>query len=175
MNSVLTILCPSACLPEDVKKYGIIGDVMAVNRVILDCHVPIKYAVSFHHDILDGLMLLRKQHRRNTEDVERWTYHGHKYDHPKAKFYIDDMPINTSGLLALCIASKLGYKEIRVLGMAADNTGHYYDIIQGKSKTMDYATYFPFDNKQWLDRFKTWTNVKVASGNLLKIFPPIND
>lgn len=57
-NKVLTIIGPSASIKEDIAKYGLVGDIMAVNRAIVDCPVDIKYAVSFHHDYMDLLIMI---------------------------------------------------------------------------------------------------------------------
>lgn len=169
-NKVLTIIGPSASIKEDIAKYGLVGDIMAVNRAIVDCPIDVKYAVSFHHDYMDLLIKIRKLERRNSDNIEQWTYIGHKHDHPNAKFFEYDLPINTSGLLALAIASKLNYSEVRVLGLSADASGHYYDLYKTNE---NYNLKIPYDEPKWRERFLTWKNIKVSSGNWLNIFPQI--
>lgn len=155
--STLTILGTSASLNKDIVQHGIIGDVMVLNRTIMDYSGAIKYAVSIHEEYLNLYMMYRKMISANTYDVITFT--SCKEDTPC---------INTSGLLALCVAQELGYDEIRVLGLSADDSGHYYDLYT--TRIEDHTNRFPFDNDDWLSVFKTWSNVKVASGNLLRLF-----
>lgn len=161
-KKILTILSTSHSLPEDIKKYGIIGDVMVVNHQIADYIGDIKYAVSLHHDCLADWMAKRKAAGLNTEGV---TLFNDRHTCP--------VPLNTSGLLALWESQRLPeYDEVRVLGLSADNRGHYYDV--GQEYYDNFEARFPFDNDDWLPILKSWTNIRVASGNLLRLYPQID-
>lgn len=159
-NKVLTILSTSKSLPDDIAKYGIIGDVMVVNHQIYDYTGDIKYAVSLHHDLLEDYMQRRRNNNLNTEGVVCFQ---DRHTCP--------VPLNTSGLLALWESQQMDYDEVRVLGLSADASGHYYDVGQGPFD--NFEARFPFDNEDWAPILKSWTNVRVASGNLLKLFPQL--
>ena len=152
---VLTILGTSASLNDDIRKYGIVGDVMAVNRTIMDYTGRIKYAVSVHPELVELFMQYRRIIQANVDDVVVRTGAG--------------TGINTSGLLALVTAQQVGYDEVRVLGLSADSSGHYYDLYTAGRE--NFESKFPFDNDEWLDKINNWSNVKVASGNLSRLFP----
>jgi len=161
-KKILTILSTSHSLPEDIANFGVVGDVMVVNHQITDYTGEIKYAVSLHHNCLEDWMNKRKAAGLNTEGVvllkDRHTC---------------PVPLNTSGLLALWESQRLPkYDEVRVLGLSADNRGHYYDV--GQPPHDNFEARFPFDNEDWLPYLKSWTNIRVASGNLLKLFKQID-
>lgn len=157
---VLTILGTSLSLRDDIQRCGVVGDVMAVNRTIVDYMLPIRYAVSVHPNLLHLFMEWRKFARLDVHGVE-W----------HSNLMLCPLAVNTSGLFALWLAAEhLGYGEIRVLGMAADGTGHYYDITPGMRHD-DFAERFPFDNPAWVEVMGKWRGVRVASGNLTSIFP----
>jgi hypothetical protein len=157
---VLTILGTSASLYKDIESCGVVGDVMAINHSIKDYAGDIKYAVCLHNDLLQDFMCSRKDSGFNTENVEL-------FDSDCA--YADK--VNTSGLYALVLSQVLDYDEVRVLGISADNSGHYY--ADDAEASDNYESKFPFDNEEWIPIFKSWDNVKVASGNLLRLFPKI--
>lgn len=155
---ILTILAPGRCLLQDIAKYGIVGDVMAVSGVIADYTGTIKYAVGMWEEYIKALINLRKIRNRNVDNVDIRT-----------RPIFGNIPINNSGLLALSLARSFGYDCIRVLGMPVDGSGHYYDIDDCGEKALPYR--FLFELKEaWEEEFKTWDNVFVASGNLLKYF-----
>ena len=154
---VLTILGTSASLKDDIDKYGIEGDIMAVNRTIMDCHLPIKYAVSLHRDILDHFVEYRRIIKLNCDDVIKYQDR-----------HMCNLTINTSGL-----SQRLGYDKVRVLGIAADSSGHYYDI--GPTGVTDFAARWIGDNPDWIPEISKWANVEVASGNLLRWFPQLSN
>jgi hypothetical protein len=158
---VLTILGTSASLPSDIASFGVRGDVMAVNRAVVDYPWPILHAVSVHDDLLNVLMEFRAVNRRNVDGVLRHSDDG-----------ACPLAINTSGLYALWLSQQLDYDLVRVLGLSADTSGHYYDIVPevATGGPNDFLAKFPFDNEQWLEEFKGWTNVRVSSGNLLRLF-----
>lgn len=159
---ILTILSTSKSLPDDIEKYGVVGDVMVVNHQITDYIGDIKYAVSLHHDLLEDWINKRKALNLNTEGVvllkDRHTC---------------PVPLNTSGLLALWESQQVDppYDEVRVLGLSADASGHYYDV--GQAGYDDFQARFPFDNDDWTPILNSWTNIRVASGNLLRLYPQI--
>lgn len=158
---ILTILSTSRSLPEDIKNFGVVGDVMVVNHQIVDYIDDIKYAVSLHKDCLDDWMNKRKNLSLNTEDVVCFQ---DRHTCP--------VPLNTSGLLALWESQQMDqYDEVRVLGLSADASGHYYD--EGQGPFDNFEARFPFDNEDWIPILKSWTNIRVASGNLLKLYPQI--
>lgn len=132
---------------------------MAVNRAIVDLPMPIKYAVSCHEKILNNFLDYRKCVKYNSDDVIR-----------VCKSPIANLHPNTSGLLALVTAMHLGYDKVRVLGISADGSGHYYDLV---SWGENYWPRWPAEHEDWIKEFATWTNIEVASGNLLKFFPQI--
>ena len=158
---VLTILSTGHTLTQDIEKYGIIGDVMVVNHSITDYSGHIDYAISIHKHLLESWMVERAEKNLNTSDVQLI------YDDAECK-----LPVNTSGLLALWKSQQLDYDLVRVLGMPADNRGHYYD--PDNEHADDFKSRFPFDNDQWLTEFSQWGNIRIASGNLLKLFPQID-
>jgi len=159
-KKILTILSTSASLPEDIANFGVVGDVMVVNHQITDYIGPIKYAVSLHRDLLDDWMNQRKNLSLNTEDVVLFQ---DRHTCP--------VPLNTSGLLALWESQQLPYDEVRVLGLSADASGHYYD--EGQGPFDNFEARFPFGNEDWIPLLKSWTNIRVASGNLLRLYPKI--
>ena len=159
-KKILTILSTSRSLPEDIANFGVVGDVMVVNHQITDYTGDIKYAVSLHYDFLYDWMNKRKNLSLNTEDV---TCFQDRHTCP--------VPLNTSGLLALWESQQLDYDEVRVLGLSADASGHYYDVGQGPFD--NFEARFPFDNEDWIPILKSWTNIRVASGNLLKLYPQL--
>lgn len=155
--STLTILAPGSRLKEDIAAYGIVGDVMVVNQCIVDYSGDIKYAVCCWDKYLDLLMKTRALKNRNTENVQTFTRPLREW------FYI-----NNSGLLALAIARSLEqYKEVRVLGMHVDRSGHYYDLLPDGN---EYDLRFTFGVKECEDVMKTWTHFKTSPGNLDKYF-----
>lgn len=161
-KKILTILSTSRSLPEDIANFGVVGDVMVVNHQITDYIGDIKYAVSLHKDLLDDWMNKRKNLSLNTEDVVCFQ---DRHTCP--------VPLNTSGLLALWESQQLPYDEVRVLGLSADASGHYYD--EGQGPFDNFEARFPFDNEDWVPLLKSWTNIRVASGNLLKLYPQIEN
>lgn len=160
--ATLTILAPGRCLPEDIKKYGVVGDVMAVNQVIADYSGPIKYAVCWWDTYLKLLLDLRKLRNRNVEDITTFT-------RPiSGKF-----PINNSGLLALDIANALqSYNCVRVLGMPVDDSGHYFDVDVEKEQESFFPRRFFFNcETEWARELTSWRDkFSVSSGNLLRYF-----
>lgn len=156
---VLTILGTSASLFKDIETHGVRGDVLAVNHAVQDYSGHIKYAVSLHKKELEEFIANRKLNGYNTEDVISFTD-----EHPCAA------TINTSGLFALQLSQLLAYDEVRVLGISADSSGHYYDQPTAAIQHEDFTAKFPFDNDEWLPILNTWSNIKVASGNLLRLF-----
>lgn len=160
--ATLTILAPGRCLPEEIKKYGIVGDVMAVNQVIADYAGPIKYAVCWWDKYLKLLLAMREIRNYSTKDTVL-------ISRPlSGKF-----PINNSGLMALDAANSLKqYDCVRVLGMPVDDSGHYFDL----DPTCVHDSFFPlrfFFNceTEWTNEFAGWKNkFKVSSGNLLRYF-----
>jgi hypothetical protein len=130
---------------------------MVVNQCIADYSGHIKYAVCLWEKYLKLLMQMRELKVRNTEDVITRTTPMHEL------FYI-----NNSGLLALSIANSLTqYKEVRVLGMHVDRTGHYYDLLPD---TNEIDLRFTFGIKECEDLLPTWTKFRTSPGGLEKYF-----
>lgn len=145
---------------------------MAINRSIIDLEIPINHAVSIHADHLPHWLKTRKLLNRNYEGVQLHTIAGHDYKDPAIREWAISPEPNTSGLAAICIAQELGYNKIRVIGIPADNSGHYYDLNSNPNKE-DFYLKFPFETDGWVEKFKSWNNVEVSSGNLLKLFPQL--
>ena len=156
MEDTLTILAPGSRLRSDIETYGIVGDVMAVNRAIADYPGNIKYAVGVWEEYIDAMLNVRRLSCRNHEDVTKYTRQINEW------FYV-----NNSGLLALSLAKSMKYKHVRVLGMHMDRSGHYYDILPDVT---EYDKRFTFGVPECEDILPTWTHFRTSPGNLEKYF-----
>lgn len=160
---VATVVGSSHSAPADVREFGYVGDVIAVNDAICYVPVPLTAAVSIHDDYLRACLAVRAARGLNADDVQ--VYSNSEICLPLA--------VNTSGLLALWIAAHAGYDEVRVLGISADSGGHFYDLSPKCSPQADYSGKFLTLGEDWREEMKKWGMMRVASGNLLSFFPRI--
>ena len=118
MPRVATVLCTGHNLREHLAKYGIVGNVCAINDAIAHYPHKLSFACSLHKPLLENLLALRSL--RNYPMPHTSIGPGSFSDNFSAYYSLD---------YALTYLSRTGYTTIRVLGAAFDNKGHYYDII----------------------------------------------
>jgi hypothetical protein len=146
MEDTLTILGCGWNLFEDIKKHGIHGDVMGVNRTVIDYSGHLKHACIIDYKAIgEPLLTIRKILKGNMDfTVHKWAKKviasfGHIEEIGVVNSYVGYCDINVnewnleprvqfSGMLAMLVGRELGYKKLNVLGCPGDKKGHYYDI-----------------------------------------------
>ena len=161
-SDFLTIVGGSDNVKNDVKKWGIHGDIVTVNFSGLFLNRDYDHLASFHCDLFKHLINLRKlaitkkkfyTHSRITENRDFVNYIWSFVPKPKS-----------SGLLALWIGIALGYKKILLHGIPLDNSGRFTDIENDETRNLYYE-----ECSKNID-FSKFINVRSSSGNSLKIF-----
>jgi len=167
-SDFLTIIGGSENVKEDVKKWGIHGDIITVNFAGLFLNRNYDHLVSFHADVFKFIIDLRKL------SITKKKFYTHTNGSINSRI-IDNKDFisyiwsfipkpKSSGLLALWIGLALGYKKILLHGIPLDNSGRFTDIENDENRNLYY------ENCSKNIDFTKFTNVRSSSGNTLKIF-----
>ncbi len=168
-HDFLTIVATAETVKDDVKKWGLHGDLMAVNDAAF--YLPnYQHAVSIHGNILPLIRLYKKEFREY-EDNQFITHTSHYADvgllfdgQINADVIWKIRPIyRSSGMLAIYIGIAMGYKSILVHGVTLDERNHYYDLVDSKVKKNFNRLNNLALNGGAIDVIKKW-DVRVSSG-----------
>ena len=173
-SEFLTIIGSGEYVKQDIKKWGIHGDIMVVNFVGLfySLKPDFNHLVSFHCDVFEHIINLRNLAIRSKPFVTHTfgninTRIQKHINNINYVWYFKPEP-RSSGLLALWIGQALGYRKILLLGIPLDNTGRFTDIFNDQDKNLYYEE-SSIILLQRIDPLK-FDNVRSASGNTAKIF-----
>jgi hypothetical protein len=169
-SDTLTVLGCGESLREDLERFGIQGDVMAVNDAVAYWPHHLDHAVSVHEKVLDPMLGMRRMRDR---PMPRYVHalDGEAAGQANVVWRIGP-DVAGSGYMGAAIAVAMGYMDIRMLGCGLDGRGHFYDIRRGG--TGAYAGEFL---AIWRERTAGgfFRDVRVASGPLADVLGRIGE
>ena len=177
-SDFLTVIGSANTVQDDIKKWGVHGDVACCNDTCF-------YYPVYNHVVapLAQMMPIIKEYKKTCRwfeedfpvqthtvhhtDVSRPTYEDQLLADFKWRFRPN---FKSSGLLAVWIGLALGYKAIITLGITLDARDHFFDLCE------NYPTHIPHTHghfkifDKYLTRHKTdeWLssfNVRAPNGN----------
>lgn len=185
MDTTLTILGCGFTLPADIGRYGIVGDVMAVNRAVVDYHRPVAHFCSLDIDVIGKPLLLLRQvfdasnrlivHRQAPEVIAGEASESDGFEgavmvgevvYNMASWCCFHKKIRNSAIFGALVGRKLGYTNIRLLGCPGYGA-HYYDLQQSniEYRGLDWAS----------DNLGLFEGVRASAGITREIFGGISD
>jgi len=168
-SDCLTIIGTADTVFNDIKRYGVHGDVAVVNDSAF-------YYQKFDHFITvhGKLIPIVESYRNSFRSYEKFRYQTHsaiakqcgliECDQNNANYLWKFRPVyRSSGLLAIWIGIALGYKSILVHGITMEERNHFYDFNTSPVKSQ-FSKLFSLINNDQIKDLLVSNNVKVSSG-----------
>ncbi len=144
-SDFLTIVGCAECVKDDIEKFGVHGDIMAINHMAIYLELPCLHLVSLHVELIANIRFLRKLHLNNQKFHNFQTHKvgllnksvDHFEDSIDFLWKFENQPLN-SGISGILIGLALGYKKILLLGMPFSTQRRFHDIVTGERKFNSY-------------------------------------
>ncbi len=174
-NKTLTVIGTAKCVFDDIKRFGIHGDVAVVNDSAF-YYPDYNYFVTVHGKLIPIIQKYRESFRGYFKS--EYSIHSSvpkqcgliPSDQLNADYIWEFEPLyKSSGLLAVWIGIALCYEKIIVHGVPLDLNGHFYDFTESYISNQIDNMYKNVLNNQDIINLMKENNVKFSSGRLSEL------
>lgn len=142
-SNTISILGCSSVLVDDIREFGVKGDVMALSDTIAYYPGRIDHAFSRHaRALMPPLLELRRFRCRDVGFITHTWGGFERIPQEDVVWNLNKTPKGT-GMMAIFISLAWGYDYVRLLGMPHDTSPHFYDVMpSAKWKPDDFIPEF---------------------------------
>lgn len=166
-HHVLTVLGRGKSLEADVRRFAVLGDVMAVGPGIAFWPYRLDHAVCCHDIKLTELYLDLRRARGFDTGAQVHCLAKNPASAATILWELGITPCDSEHFAAL-LGVAMGYEQVRLMGAGLSGCGSYYDFTGAPDPDVEDK------REQWLKTRRAMPNVRSASGFTAAILGRLN-